>query len=89
MARATYFLGGKRVVSKKNGVVYNFVTLLSKNRFGDWQTKTLDCDSNDTLDLILDEFEIGQAVKVRKDDDDYLCECSLVDSIPALDLYGG
>lgn len=83
---ASFFVGGKHVVSKKTGQVFDFVTVFRLNRFGDWETKTFTCDSFDTLAKILKDVPLGSAVKMMRDDNDDVVSLAIVKDIPPLNL---
>lgn len=81
-----YYLGGKRVVSKKTGEVFNFVRILRKNRWQDWETVSYTCDSDDTLDNILNTVWVGDPVKVLRDDNDDVVSLTIVKDVKRLEI---
>lgn len=86
MAAISYFLGAKKVISKKNGGIYFFVTILRLNRYGDWESVTYDCDCDSTFEKIKSECESGFPVVAIRDADDLLISCTPVDDVEPLNL---
>lgn len=83
---SSYYLGGKRVVSKKTGEVYNFVRILRQNRWQDWETVSYTCDSDATLDNILNTVKVGDPVKVLRDDNDDVVSLTIVKDVKRLEI---
>lgn len=90
---ATYFLGA-RSFQGKNGNTFFSVTLLSKNRFGDWQTGRM---TKDGLQPIFVEasvsksiqesgLKVGDAVLLTTDLNGDVLGLKLDDEIPPLEL---
>lgn len=86
MAAISFYLGAKRVTSKKNGQTYLFVSVLRLNRYGDWESIAYDCDCTETFEKIKSECEPGFPVVITRDSDDYLVSCTPVDDFEPLNL---
>ncbi|MBQ8921420.1 MAG: hypothetical protein IJ060_04570 [Oscillospiraceae bacterium] len=84
---ACYFLGVKKVTSKKSGKVYFPCTLLSKNSWGDWETFHKFCDSEAVYQDILENVFPGMPVVVSLDMTGSVLRCVPHDSFPPLELY--
>lgn len=81
-----YYLGCKHVVSKKTGQVFDFVRVLRKNRFGDWETMTYTCESEDDMNKVVQGVAVGDPVTTRRDDDEYLVALSVVQGVKRLEI---
>lgn len=86
---ACYFLGVKRVVSKKSGKDYFPATFLTKNNFGDWVTVTRFCADCPTYAALHDDCRIGDPVVVSLDMNGNVIQCVPHESVPALELDDG
>ena len=81
----TYFLGAKKIHSKKKNEDYFCVTLLSRNNWGDWQTFTKFCDQS-VYDSIIDDVGLGFPVVCSFDMGGSLVQCVAHDTVPPLEL---
>lgn len=83
---ACYFLGAKRITSKKSGREFFPATFLIKNSWGDWVTVTKFCDSCGTFCEIHDEIEVGAPVVCTLGMNGELLKVIQHDSVPVLQL---
>lgn len=83
---ACYFLGAKRITSKKSGREFYPATFLIKNTWGDWCTVTKFCDSYDVFVDIKDEIEVGAPVVCTLGMNGELLKVIQHDSVPVLQL---
>lgn len=83
---ACYFLGAKRITSKKSGREFYPATFLIKNNWGDWGTVTKFCDSYDVFMEIMDDVEVGAPVVCTLGMNGELLKVIQHDSVPVLQL---
>lgn len=82
-----YFLGAKKVTSKKSGKDYFPCTFLSQNSWGDWETFHKFCDGQETFTNLVSEISVGIPVIVALDMVGNVTNCVPNDDIPPIDLY--
>lgn len=85
---AVYFLGCKKITSKKSGKAFFPAKFLVKNSFGDWDTMTKFCDSADVAAECM-EIPLGSPVVCTLGMGGELLKCINHDSVPALELDEG
>ena len=83
---ATYFMGAKKVVSKKTGEVYFFISLLRKNRYNDWEVFTTTADTEETYIHITDDCSVGDPVKVLYGDNNKIAVLEVREDVLPLEL---
>lgn len=83
---ACYFMGCKKITSKKNGNDYYPANFLIKNGWGDWQIVTKFCDTPDVFEEILASVEVGAPVVCTLGMQGELLKCIQHDSVPVLEL---
>lgn len=83
---ACYFLGAKRIISKKSGRDFFPANFLIKNNWGDWTVVTKFCDSYDVFCEILDDVEVGAPVVCTLGMNGELLKVIQHDSVPVLQL---
>lgn len=86
---ACYLLGVKSVTSKKSGKTFYPVTLLTRNNFGDWETRTAFCADEGVYQTINESCSIGDPVVCSLDMTGNLIQCVSHDSFPPLQLFNG
>lgn len=84
-ASLTYFLGAKKIHSKKKDEDFFCVTLLSRNNWGDWETFTKFCDESLFNDVV-QNVAVGFPVICSFDMGGSLIQCIAHDTVPPLDL---
>lgn len=82
---AVYFLGVKKITSKKNGKDFYPANFLHKNNWGDWFVSTKFCANADVANELLD-IPIGSPVICNLGMGGELISCTDHDSVPALPL---
>ena len=83
---ACYFLGAKKIISKKNGREFYPATFLTRNNFGDWQTVTRFCSEQSVFDALIIACTVGDPVVVSLDMNGNVLQCVPHESVPALEL---
>lgn len=84
---ACYFLGVKKITSKKSGKDFYPATFLSKSNFGDWQSFTKFCESEGVYQDILENVAVGFPVVVSLDMNGSIIRCVPHDTFPPIELY--
>ena len=82
---ACYFLGAKRITSKKSGKEFFPANFLCLNSWGDWSVITKFCESEDVYEEVTD-IDIGSPVICTLGMSGELLKCCAHDSVPALEL---
>lgn len=83
---ACYFMGCKKITSKKSGETYYPCNFLVKNRWGDWEIVTKFANCCEVFEEILVTVEVGAPVVCTLDMSGGLLKCIQHDSVPALEL---
>lgn len=83
---ACYFLGVKKITSKKSGKDFYPANFLCLNSWGDWTTVTKFCESESVFEEILDNVDVGAPVVCTLGMNGELLKCIQHDSVPALEL---
>lgn len=84
---ACYFLGAKRITSKKSGKDFFPASFLALNNWGDWDIFTKFCADEGVYSDIIANVPKGYPVQCSLDMGGALVQCVPVDNIPPLDLY--
>lgn len=83
---AVYFLGAKKITSKKSGKDFYPANFLTLNSWGDWSVSTKFCASVDVYEDLIDNVEIGAPVVCTLGMNGELLSVVQHDSVPALEL---
>lgn len=83
---ACYFLGAKRITSKKSGKDYFPASFLALNSWGDWDKFTKFCASEGAYQDLIANVPVGYPVQCSLDMQGALVQCVPVDGIVPLDL---
>lgn len=78
-----YFLGAKKITSKKSGKTFYPVNFLCKNSWGDWTVATKFCDSEEIYEEALD-IDVGAPVVCSFGMSGELLKVVQHDTVPAL-----
>ena len=79
-----YFMGAKAIQSKKSGKKFFPATFLHQNSWGDWETVTKFCDSEDVFTQIQAECEVGAPVALQLGLSGEVLGAVQHDTVPAL-----
>ena len=85
---AVYFMGCKKVSSKKSGKTFFPASFLVKNSWGDWTIMTKFCESADVAAECMD-IPVGSPVVCTLGMGGELLKCIDHDSVPVLELDEG
>lgn len=81
---AVYFLGAKKIISKKSGKEFYPANFLCKSNWGDWQVVTKFCVNEEVFEDVYDNIDIGAPVVCSLGMQGELLSCVQHDSVPAL-----